>query len=109
LGIGSNAIVQAVLTDWRTAPLSPRLRASLGFLEKLTLTPDSVGPEDVKAARSLGVSDSALREAIYVCFLFSGMDRLADALGFETADTAELKYAEWILRRFGYARMSVPG
>jgi alkylhydroperoxidase family enzyme len=109
LGGESTARIKAVLEDWRTAPIDSRLRAALAYLEKLTLTPDAIGPEDVKAARSAGISDRALREVIYVCFLFSTMDRLADALGFEIATPDELKRAEQILRRFGYTRMSVPG
>jgi alkylhydroperoxidase family enzyme len=109
LGLGQGATVEAVLADWRTAPIGAKVRGALAFLEKLTLTPDAVGPEDVKAARSAGLSDAALREAIYVCFLFSTMDRLADAFGFDVADTSELNRGEWILRHFGYHRMSVPG
>jgi alkylhydroperoxidase family enzyme len=107
--MGSDATVKAVLDDWRAAPIDSRLRGALAFLEKLTLTPEAVGPEDVKAARSAGIDDAALREVIYVCFLFSTMDRLADALGFEVAGSGELNRAERILRQFGYARMSVPG
>ena len=82
---------------------------ALGFMEKLTLAPYAVGPEDIKAARAAGVSDAALREVIYVCFLFSTMDRLADAFGFEVAGAGELNRGEWILRHCGYHRMSVPG
>ncbi len=109
LGLGDSAIVQAVLTDWHTAPIDAKLRGALAFLEKLTLTPDAVGPKDVTAARTAGVTDAALREVIYVCFLFSTMDRLADAFGFEVAGAQELNRGEWILRHFGYHRMSVPG
>jgi alkylhydroperoxidase family enzyme len=109
LGLGRGATVKAVLADWHTAPVSARMSGALAFLEKLTLTPEAVGPEDVRAARAAGVSDAALREAIYVCFLFSTMDRLADAFGFEVAGPNELKRGEWILRCFGYTRMSVPG
>lgn len=102
-------MVKAVLADWHTAPISAKMRSALAFLEKLTLTPDAVGPQDVMAARTAGVTDAALREVIYVCFLFSTMDRLADAFGFEVAGAEELNRGEWILRRFGYHRMSVPG
>jgi hypothetical protein len=35
--------------DWRTAPVAPQLRATLGLLEKLTLTPEEFGPQDVEA------------------------------------------------------------
>ncbi len=109
MGLAQGTTVKAVLADWQTAPVDARTAGALAFLEKLTLTPDAVGPDDVRAARAAGVSDVALREAIYVCFLFSTMDRLADAFGFEEAGANELKRAEWILRRFGYSRMSVPG
>lgn len=102
-------MVQAVVVDWRTAPVDARMRGVLAFLEKLTLAPEAVGPQDVNAARAAGVSDAALREAIYVCFLFSTMDRLADAFGFNVASADELKQGERILRYFGYTRMSVPG
>ena len=71
-----------MLTDWRTAPLDPKLRATLGFLEKLTLAPGDVGPADVAALRAAGVSDEAIEDAIQVCVLFNVYDRLADAFSF---------------------------
>ena len=55
-----DTLVEAVLRDWRTAPLDPKLRATLGFLEKLTLAPTEVGPADVKPLRAAGVSDGVL-------------------------------------------------
>ena len=71
-----------MLVDWRTAPLDPRLRATLGFLEKLTLAPAEVGPADVKPLRAAGVTDEAVEDAIHVCVLFNIYDRLADSLSF---------------------------
>ncbi|MEO7003515.1 MAG: hypothetical protein ABI068_16960 [Ktedonobacterales bacterium] len=72
-----------MLDDWRSAPVSPRLSAALGLLEKLTLTPDDVQPTDVAALRTAGVSDQAITDVIYVCFLFNVIDRVADALDFD--------------------------
>jgi alkylhydroperoxidase family enzyme len=69
--------------DWRTAPVSPELRATLGFLEKLTLRPGDVSREDADAIRAAGVSDDALVDAIHVCALFSMIVRLADSLGWD--------------------------
>jgi alkylhydroperoxidase family enzyme len=71
-----------VLADWRTAPVSDGLRATLGFLEKLTLRPEEVGAADAAAVRAAGVSDEALEDAIHVCALFNAIDRIADALAF---------------------------
>ena len=74
-------MVAAVLADWRTAPVDPKLRATLGFLEQLTLAPDRVRPADVAPLRAAGVTDEAIADAIHVCALFNIYDRLADSLG----------------------------
>ena len=105
--LGNEAYVQAVLADWRTAPIRSRLRGALRFIEKLTLTPADISSADAEAARAEGVTDRALREAIYVCFLFSTMDRLADALGFPMPATKTLRVGGGFLARFGYRGMSV--
>jgi len=71
-----------VLADWRTAPVDPKVRATLGFLEKLTLAPAELRPADVEPLRRAGVSDAAIEDAIHVCVLFNVYDRLADSLTF---------------------------
>ena len=53
------------------------------MLEKLTLSPSDIGPEDVAPLRAAGVSDQAIEDAIHVCAFFNIIDRVADALGFE--------------------------
>ena len=70
-------------SDWRTAPVSPHIRATLGFLEKLTLRPDDVTRDDADAVRAAGVSDDALVDAIHVAALFNMIVRLADSLGWD--------------------------
>jgi alkylhydroperoxidase family enzyme len=71
-----------VLADYRSAPIDERLRAALAFLQKVTLEPEAVGPDDAAAARAAGVSTEALRDALYVCAYFNLIDRLADSFGF---------------------------
>ena len=73
----------AVVADWRSAPLDPKLHAALAFLETMTLRPDELGPADADTARAAGVSDDALRDAATVCALFSMIVRLADSLGWD--------------------------
>ena len=106
---GEDPRIQAVLADWRKAEIDPRLRAALAFLEKLTLQPEKVGPEDVKAARAAGVGDAALRQVIYICFIFSTMDRLADTLGFQLPDARTLKRYALIATTVEYRMLSLPG
>ena len=74
--------VEVVLDDWRSASIPKGLKATLGFLEKLTFTPGEVGPEDAQILKRAGVSEKAIEEAVFVCFLFNVMDRLADAFDF---------------------------
>jgi uncharacterized peroxidase-related enzyme len=96
-------LVEAVLADWRTAPVSSRVRAMFGFLEKVTLTPDEVTPEDADAVRAAGVSDEAIRDALNVCYLFSIYTRMADSLGFAVPTTKEeWWFTQWFLLRVGY-------
>jgi alkylhydroperoxidase family enzyme len=72
---------EAVRSDWRTAPVDPGLRSTLGFLEKLTLRPEELSDADAEAVLSEGVTVSALVDAIHVAALFSMIVRLADSFG----------------------------
>ena len=72
-----------MLDDWRTAPIDEKLRATLGFLEKLTLVPGEVRQDDIVSMRAAGASDQAIEDAIYVCVYFNIIDRIADSLDFE--------------------------
>ena len=76
-------IWQAVVVDWRTAPLGPELAATLVFLEKLTLRPDELEPADAEAVYAAGVSKQALCDAAAVCGMFSMIVRLADSFGWD--------------------------
>jgi alkylhydroperoxidase family enzyme len=71
-----------VLANWETAPVGEPLRSALGLLERVTLDPDGVRPEDVETVRRAGASDEAIADALHVCALFNVIDRVADALGF---------------------------
>jgi alkylhydroperoxidase family enzyme len=77
---------QAVVDDWRTAPVRPEVAAALGFIEKLTLRPDELTPADADEARAAGVGEQALRDAAAVCALFTMIVRLADSLGWDVPE-----------------------
>ena len=94
---------QAIEADWRTAPVSPQLAATLAFLEKLTLRPDELEPADAEAARAAGVSDRALRDAATVCALFNMIVRLADSLGWDVPSPERLAARAPAMLAEGYA------
>ena len=77
---------QAVQEDYTTALVSEPLRATLGFLRKLTLDPGSVGRADAERVLAAGVGREALEDAIAVCSLFSMIVRLADSLGWDVPE-----------------------
>ena len=97
-----------MLEDWRTAPIDNRLRAVLGFLETLTLSPADVGPDDIEGMRSAGVSDQAIADAAYICFIYSVLDRLADALDFKVGSPEETHRIAEFLFQGGYTGVSAP-
>jgi alkylhydroperoxidase family enzyme len=103
------ATVEAVLADWRTAPIPERLRATLTYLEALTLRPTEVTADTMRALLAAGVSTRAIREATYVCFLFNALDRLADALDFALPTEEEAQKIGSITFRLGYGIAKLPG
>jgi alkylhydroperoxidase family enzyme len=100
-------VVDAILRDPATAPFSEKLRAMLAFLERLTLVPSDVGPDDVARLRAAGVSDAAAREALYSAFVFGVMDRLADAFGFKLSNERNTRWIVRLLLGPGYKVASV--
>ena len=94
--------------DWRTAPVDEKLRATLGFIETLTLRPKELGPAAVDAVRAAGVRDEALVDAIHVAALFNMIVRMADSLAFEVPPYESfLGRAERMLAE-GYALSALP-
>jgi alkylhydroperoxidase family enzyme len=58
----------------------------LGYLEKLTLRPEELDPDDAEAVRAAGVSDAAMVDAIHVAALFNMITRMADSLGWDVPE-----------------------
>jgi alkylhydroperoxidase family enzyme len=89
-----------VLTDYASAPIELNLKSMLAYLEKLTLTPEDVGPDDVVPLRAVGLSDEAIADAVHVCAMFNIYDRLADALGWEVPANPEFwpKQSKFLLK-----------
>ena len=71
----------------------------------MTLSHQSLGPNDVRAVLATGVSKRAIAEALEVAFLFSVYDRLADTMGWHVPDKKSGYYdvAAKRLLKDGYA------
>jgi alkylhydroperoxidase family enzyme len=97
-------VVDQALADVRSAThLSEELRATLTFVERLTLDPAGVGPDDVEAAVRAGATPQRLRDAVEVAAVFNTIDRVADALGFVPQEERGLAVSVKRLTTHGYA------
>ena len=94
--------VDRVLDDYRTAPISSKLRMMLGLLETLTLRPAEMRPSLVREVLDAGVTRDAIRDAFYVAFLFNTYDRLADTLGWQLPKQGYYAKAGKFLLKKGY-------
>ena len=73
----------AVEADWRSAPLSDRRMAMLGFAVKLTLTPAAMDQADAEQLRVAGFSDRDILDITEVTAYYAYANRIADGLGVE--------------------------
>ena len=95
-------VTRKVLDDASTAPIDGKLRATLAFLKKVTLAPESLTPDDARPALALGATKEALEEAAYVAYLFNIYDRLADAFGWALLTPEGYEASGRRLRKSGY-------
>jgi len=95
-------LADTVLADYRAAPIPAGLKATLGFLETMTRTPENLTPADARAALEAGVTREALDDAIAVATLFAIITRYANALAFAIPTDAEFDKAATMLLKRGY-------
>jgi uncharacterized peroxidase-related enzyme len=91
-----------VVEDIERAPVSARARAMLAFLEKLTVTPDQVGGEDIARLRDDGISDASIVDGIYICMLFAIFNRIVFATGVEPMTPEQANRLSFALVKMGY-------
>ncbi|MEZ4269078.1 MAG: hypothetical protein R3F39_22210 [Myxococcota bacterium] len=97
-----DALVERALSDYRNAGLAPPLVAILGFIEKLSLSPDELGPDDIRALREAGLDDDDIDSAAQVAAIFHTINRIAHALGFAPQSERSLALSTTALIKAGY-------
>ena len=83
------ARVSAVLSDWKSAELSDRMRSALGLLEALTLRPQEIDAALLAKFESSGLSRGEMEELAALAFHFNFINRVADAVDFEMPDAKQ--------------------
>jgi len=94
--------VDAVLHDYRTAPIDDREKALFAFIEKMNRESNRLRQEDVDAVRAGGWSDEALYDAITVCALFNFYNKWIDATGVSDLPADAYAASGQRLATFGY-------
>jgi len=74
-------MVDAVLEDYRTAPIDDRDKALFAFIEKMNAQSNAVRREDIDRLTAAGWSQEAIYDAITVCALFKFYNAWIDATG----------------------------
>jgi uncharacterized peroxidase-related enzyme len=97
------SLVDTALADYRAAPISDGLKATLEFLEAMTLRPTELTSESAAAVFEAGVSAEALKDAIAVGAIFNIVTRYANALDFVLPTANEFDRAASMLLKRGYA------
>jgi alkylhydroperoxidase family enzyme len=95
-------LTKQVLDDYRTAPIEKPLRATLAFLEKMTLEPEALTAADARAVLAHGISKQKLADAVQVAGAFNLLDRLADTLGWDIPAQAVFHAGAKFLLKRGY-------
>jgi uncharacterized peroxidase-related enzyme len=91
-------LADALMTDYRTAPIDPEFKELLCFTEKIARDAGQITADDVARLRGAGFSDRAVLDTAHVAGFFSYMNRVVQALGADgKADiTTPLKIKNWL-------------
>lgn len=76
---GDPALGEAMVMNWRAAPLDARQRAMLAFTEKVTLESHRIVESDRQALRDAGFSDRDIFDIASVAGFFAMSNRVASA------------------------------
>ncbi|MCU9848572.1 peroxidase-related enzyme [Defluviimonas sp. WL0024] len=80
---GDPVLGEALVMNWRVAPLSDRQRAMLEFAEKLTHSSSRIGEADRRMLRDAGFSDRDIWDIASVTGFFNMTNRIASATSME--------------------------
>lgn len=74
-------VLEALLDDPDSAPVSDKLRALLQYLAKLNDLPSRIVQGDIDAVLAAGWSEKALFEAVQIAGMFNMMNRIIEGTG----------------------------
>jgi alkylhydroperoxidase family enzyme len=97
-------MVDAVLEDYRTAPIDERDKALFSFIEKMNAQSNAVRREDIDRLTAAGWSQEAIYDAITVCALFKFYNAWIDATGVHDLPAGAYEMSGRRMAAEGYVR-----
>lgn len=76
----NDKLLAALARDPASAPLELRARALVDYAIKLTRTPHTLTETDIVALREVGLSDTAIHDAVAIVAYFNFVNRMASGL-----------------------------
>ena len=76
-----DGFVEALATDYRTAPISSQDRVMLEYVEQITRDATRIQPEFHDRLRAEGFDDRGILQITLIASWFNYINRVADALG----------------------------
>ncbi len=73
-------VVDCVIKDVNTAPVSPKMKALLNIAGKVQVNGKQVKPEDIEEARQHGAHDRDIHDTVLIAATFSLFNRYVDGL-----------------------------
>jgi uncharacterized peroxidase-related enzyme len=87
---GDAKILQAVKDDYKTAPISEKLKALLAIAQKVQKDARMVSDEDVMEARNQGATDVEIHDTVLIAAAFCMYNRYVDGLNAWTPDDPKM-------------------
>lgn len=94
--------MEAVLEDYRTAPISEKDKALWAFIEKVNRESNRTTQADIDRMKDAGWSEEAIYDAITVCALFNFYNTWIDATGVHDMPAAAYEASGVRLATQGY-------
>jgi alkylhydroperoxidase family enzyme len=102
--LGDRALVDAVLEDYRTAPIDDRDKALFAFIDKMNAQSNQIKRDDVDRLKEAGWTEEAIYDAITVCALFRFYNAWIDATGVHDLPAAAYALSGKRMAEQGYMR-----
>jgi uncharacterized peroxidase-related enzyme len=106
--LGDPAIVEQVKADFRSAPISPKLKALIAIAGKVQQDGKLVTPLDIERARQQGATDVEIHDTVLIAAAFCMYNRYVDGLdALQPSDPAVYAQMGRLLADQGYTVSAV--